>query len=531
MDLLFQRGKLPCRGSRKGALATLSAFQAERNMRKPLAILCLAALLLGSAGPILGQTVPVAPAAQAPSVIPAPQPAPMAQTAPRLVPVGPRVVSGRSVAGPVRVLEARNAGEIRVALNKSQVLELDQPYAEVSVGNPAVADVVPISTRSVYVFGKQPGTTNLTLTGQGGRVIAVVDLVVSQDVESLRERLAELMPNEPIEVRPASDGVVLSGTVSSPDRLTQALAVASRYAPEKVTNLLKVAGTQQVMLAVRFAEVQRSVVKQLGVSNLIQYDGGTVDFALQSGDGRSVDPLSFAAAALGISSGDFRLNTLIDALEERGVVKVLAEPNLIALSGGTAKFLAGGEFPIPVDQDDDGITVEFKEFGVGLSFTPTVLGSDLVNLELFTEVSAIDPSVSIRISQLDIPGLRTRRAKTTVELKNGQSFAIAGLLSDDFRDSVRALPGLGNLPVLGQLFRSNGFRSEQTELVVVVTPYMVQPQAVANLKLPTDSFVPPSTGDLFLFGRTEGVLPQWRQGNAGALPSGGLSGQHGYILQ
>jgi pilus assembly protein CpaC len=286
------------------------------------------------------------------------------------------------------------------------------------------------------------------------------------------------------------------------------------------------------MLAVRFAEISRTVVKQLGVSNLARFQSGDVDVVLDSGDGPSIDPLAFGLTSIAAQIGDLTLSTLIDALEERGVVKILAEPNLIALSGGTAKFLAGGEFPIPVDQNDDDISIEFKEFGISLSFTPTVLGRDLVNLELFTEVSNIDPELSIRVGIVEVPGLRTRRAKTTVELRNGQSFAIAGLLSDDFRDNVRALPLLGSLPILGQLFRSNGFRTQQTELVVVITPYLVQPQPVANLQLPTDGFLPPTTADLFLFGRVEGVQPQWREGGAAAPgQTGGLSGQHGYILQ
>jgi pilus assembly protein CpaC len=312
--------------------------------------------------------------------------------------------------------------------------------------------------------------------------------------------------------------------------LAEAVAIAGRFAPERVTSLLKVAGNQQVMLAVRFAEVSRSVVKQLGVGNLLQFRNGDVDILLDSGDGPSFDPLSFGLASLGIAAGDLRLNTLIDALEERGLVKVLAEPNLMALSGGSAKFLAGGEFPIPVGQDDNEVTIEFKEFGISLSFTPTVLGRDLINLDLFTEVSAVDPTLSIRLGLVQVPGLRTRRARTTVELENGQSFAIAGLLSDDFRDSVRALPVLGDLPILGQLFRSNGFRAEQTELVVVVTPYLVRPQPVARLRLPTDGFVPPTTADLFLFGRTEGAAPA-QPGAGPALSGGGLAGQHGYILQ
>jgi pilus assembly protein CpaC len=233
------------------------------------------------------------------------------------------------------------------------------------------------------------------------------------------------------------------------------------------------------------------------------------------------------------------LNVVLDALEEKGVVRTLAEPNLIALSGDTASFLAGGEFPIPVGQDVDGnsvdITIEFKPFGVSLSFTPTVIGDELVNLELFTEVSDIDPTTAIRINNLSIPGLTTRRARTTVELRNGQGFAIAGLLRDDFEDTVRAYPLLGNVPVLGQLFRSNGYKLDQTELVVVVTPYLVKPAAPTALLAPTDLFQAPSDAELFgegkAFGETAGYDPSNSADQLGRRSAAGIVGQHGYILR
>jgi pilus assembly protein CpaC len=448
----------------------------------------------------------------------------------------PAATDASGVRSPVRVRDQVRAGELLVPINKSQVIEVDRAFAEVSVGNPAVADVVPLTRRTLYVFGKQLGTTSLTITDDGGDLIAVVDLVVSYDVEGLRAQLFELLPGQRVEVRPASDGLVLSGRLSNASSVQRALALAERYAPGKITNLMEVTGNQQVMLAVRFAEVSREVIKQLGAQTDFLFANGDVAIATDFGDTPPIDPLSFGSAAFALQTGDIALDVIFDALEQRGVVTTLAEPNLIALSGDTASFLAGGEFPIPVEQDNDGgITVEFKPFGVSLSFTPTVLGSDLVNLEMFTEVSDIDRSTSVQINDLVIPGLTTRRARTTVELRNGQGFAIAGLLRDDFEDTVRQYPVLGDIPVLGQLFRSNGYQLDQSELVVIVTPYLVQPAAPMALLTPTDVFQAPSDAELFLQGREFGAGAGYDPSNSADRLSrraaAGIVGPHGYILR
>ncbi|MDH3661116.1 MAG: type II and III secretion system protein family protein [Alphaproteobacteria bacterium] len=432
-----------------------------------------------------------------------------------------------------------HAGEVVVPINKSQIIEVDQNVAEVSIGNSEIADVVPLTQRRIYVFGKQLGVTSLTLTGRGGKVIAVVDLAVSFDIDGLKTQLFELVPDQTIEIRPANDGIVLSGQVKSAGQLAHVLAMAERYAPERVTNLLEVTDNQQVMLAVRFAEVQRNVVKQLGFSNLFTVDGSDASGFLFNGDGPSLDPRTFGLANLSTTFGDFSLDFLLDALEEKGVVKTLAEPNLIALSGDSARFLAGGEFPIPVgrDEKDSGqieVTIAFKEFGVSLSFTPTVISEDLVNLELFTEVSEIDPKTSILFDDLVIPGLKVRRAKTTIELGDAQSFAIAGLLQEGFEDAVRQFPVLGDVPVLGTLFRSTEFQTGQTELVMIVTPHLVQPRTKEELITPGDLFVPPSDAELFLLGRIEGDRPDDPTSPAGRLSrrgAVGIVGPYGYILK
>lgn len=463
----------------------------------------------------------------------------VAQTTPRqLTPATPLTLAAPSgpagLTGAVRSTDAQRAGELLVPLDKSRVIEVDRAFREVSIGNSEIADVVPLTQRTLYVFGRSLGSTSLTITNAQGGVIAVVDIVVSYDLDGLKAQLFELVPGETIEVRPASDGLVLSGLVSTAARMQRAVALAERYAPGRVTNLMQVTGNQQVMLAVRFAEVAREVVKQLGANTNILFENGDVSVFGGFGSGPIVDPLSFGAAGLALTTGDIALNVVLDALEQQGVVKTLAEPNLIALSGDTASFLAGGEFPIPVAQNDSGsgidVTIEFKEFGVSLAFTPTVLSDDLINLELFTEVSAIDPQSSVVFDNLRIPGLTTRRARTTVELGDGQSFAIAGLLRDDFSNALRKYPFLGDVPLLGNLFKSQNYQLNQTELVVIVTPYLVQPAPRTALRSPTDFFVAPNDAEFFLQGQVFGTppTPADQLGRSGAA---GVVGPYGYILR
>lgn len=444
-----------------------------------------------------------------------------------------------------------HAGDMTVPVHKSQVLRLSRPYVELAVGNSEIADVLPLTDRSIYVLGKALGSTNLSVYGRGKQLLAVVDLNVGHDVEGLKARLHELMPGAAIEVRAVNDSVVLSGGVASAEQAARAVAIAERYAPERVSNLLKVRGSQQVMLAVRIAEVSRTMARELGIKpNFLIGEPGDENFVFNVLDGLAtsrfgvpilgVSTTAFGVAQGQVRAGEFALDFIIDALEERGLVKVLAEPNLVALSGETAGFLAGGEFPIPVAQEADrnglAITVEFKQFGVSLAFTPTVIDEDLINLKVEPEVSQIDPTTAVTVAGFSIPGLSTRRAGTTVELRDGQSLAIAGLLQSDFQDQLQGLPGLSNLPVLGAMFRSTEFQRRETELVIIVTPKLVQPVAAGALAAPTDYFVPPSDIDLFLHGRVEapGPLPLAASGQAavlGAEAGGGVDGRYGHIVK
>ncbi len=423
--------------------------------------------------------------------------------------------------------ETRHAGEFVIPINKSQVLQIDVPFEDLLVGNSEIADVLALTDRSIYVLGKALGSTSLTIYGRDKSLIAVMDLVVSPDIDGLKLRLFELMPEENIEIRPANGSAVLSGTVSSATRLSNALAVAERFAPGLVTNLLAVEGSQQVLLKVRFAEMSRDLSKDLGF-NFDLFEG---DFLLSSGIGVPKAATTFGIASItGGSIGALGIDLFIDALEEKGLSKTLAEPNLIVLSGDTASFLAGGEFPIQVVDDDD-VSVEFKDFGVSLAFTPTVLDDGLINLVVNPEVSLISELIQLTGGG-EAPRLSTRRASTTVELRDGQSFAIAGLIQDSFIDNIQQIPLLGEIPILGALFRSSNFERRETELVIIVEVHLVKPAPIGSLASPIDNFIPPSESDIWLFGLLE--APGSGIPAAGALSAegaGGIDGHYGHIIK
>jgi pilus assembly protein CpaC len=438
----------------------------------------------------------------------------------------------------VSVAEGIHAGELDVPVNKSQVLRTDRPYSKALIGNPDIADVLPLTNNSVYVLGKKAGTTSLTLYDRGNHLIAVVDVVVGPDVVSLRRELSDMIPAQDISARMSNDSIVLEGVVPNAVAADRAVQVADTYAPGKVVNLLSIGSSQQVMLEVRFAEIKRSALKQLGLNWDVMSCGSPPCSNLNGviGNGTSTHPFtdpntgevigsqilhgaitdSFAIISRTFRAFGQNFNVTLDALERKGAVSTLAEPTLVALSGETASFLAGGEFPVPVVQGNGGggngggstaITVEWKPFGVSLAFTPTVLADGVINMVVAPEVSSIDPSASLVINNITIPGLQTRRAKSVVEMRDGESFALAGLIRKDFSDTVRQVPLLGSIPIIGALFRSTGFQHEETELVIIVTPHLVRPVPAGTLKLPTDRVGPPNEGDLFINGRTDTGVP------------------------
>ena len=446
------------------------------------------------------------------------------------------LVAAQPASAQVSVAEGVHAGELAVPVNKSQVLRTERPYAKALIGNPDIADVLPLTDESLYVLGKKTGTTSLTIYDRSNRLMAVVDVVVGPDVTTLKRQLSELMPANEVGARISNDSIILEGVVSSAPEADRAVQIAETYAPGKVVNLLSIGSSQQVMLEVRFAEVKRSALKQIGVGWFAGSDAGKFQGAI--GGGASVTPitdpdtgevlssqitLGSIVDSFGILSRTFRalgtnFNVTLDALERKGAITTLAEPTLVALSGETASFLAGGEFPVPVVQsggasggsgNGGGIafTVEWKPFGVSLAFTPTVLADGVISLVVAPEVSSIDPTATVVINNLRIPGLQTRKAKTVIELRDGESFALAGLLRKDFQDTIRQVPFLGSLPIIGTLFRSTGFQHEETELVIVVTPRLVRPVRAGALKVPTDRVGPPNEADLFLNGRTDTGVP------------------------
>jgi pilus assembly protein CpaC len=452
--------------------------------------------------------------------------------------------------------------DVTVAVGKAAVLRFDKPIVDVLVGDPETADIIPLTDRSIYVIGKAVGGTSITLFARGKQLVGVVDLNVSYDLLGLKKRLYDMMPNEQIEVRADGPAIILSGSLSNAEVASKASALAANFAGKEggVVNMTTIKQSQQVMLAVRFAEVKRSALKDVGISTDVFFNSGKEIGGVQSGrqiaqnylpvqtfgqDGSFIlDPQKFAAAFGKFAIGDVNFDLLLDALEKKGIVSVLAEPNLIAVSGQPASFLAGGEFPVPVAVDDSSangrrIGIEFKEFGVRLSFTPTVLG-ETINLLVEPEVSEIDPQNSIVINGFNIPGLTTRRTRTTVDLKNGQSFSIAGMLQRRFIDDIDQMPGIGDVPVLGALARSASYKREDTELAIVITAYLVEPSTPTELSTPYDHLVRPHELELFLLGRTEGS--EWLNGpsaarrasaTAGATADAGVGvdGPIGYVVK
>ncbi|WP_417257944.1 type II and III secretion system protein family protein [Celeribacter sp.] len=450
----------------------------------------------------------------------------------------------------LRVMTGAPSGTLNVPMNRAVVVESDEPFAEISVANAEIADISTLSDRSIYVLGRAPGRTTMTLLSPDGSLITNVQIQVTPDITEFKERLRQIMPGEGIEVRTANDGIVLSGIISSVTRMERAVELAERYAPGRVSNLLNIGGTQQVMLKVRFAEMARSVSKNLSSSvgflndiNVIDPATGAIDPSTNWSGGSTgtmlsnglTGPLNAKEDALGAikfggSLGGVELAVVLEAMEQKGVVRTLAEPNLTALSGQQAKFLAGGEYPIPV-QTEDGIAIEYKPFGVELEFIPRVVNGDQINLELKAAVSGIDSTVNYSSNGFSLNSFKRREASTTVEMRDGQSFAIAGLLQDDFQDLNGQVPWLGDIPVLGALFRSMDYQRAQSELVIIVTPHLVSPTSGAALALPTDRVRIPTEAEMFLFGKTFGGNTKPQSGGAGEVAKQDFQGSYGYVME
>jgi pilus assembly protein CpaC len=449
---------------------------------------------------------------------------------------------------------ASEVQSFELGVGKSKVVDLTTPIKRASLANPEVADTVVLSPKQIYLTGKSVGVTTLTLWKENGELFSAFDVTVSPDLTQLREQLHKMLPDEKdISVMATHDHVTLSGTISNLARQSRALEIAEPYAPKKVVNLLQVGGAQQVMLEVRVAEMDRNLTRRIGVNMSGVGQGGNFGLtALNSitsltGPGTTLSGtasgpleqlLSGAVNALvKFQTGDITWTGFIDALKQEDVVKVLAKPTLVAVSGQEAQFLSGGEFPFPVPQTLGIVTIQYKKFGVGLSFTPTVLANNRISMAVAPEVSELDFANALQFQGFLIPTIATRRATTVVELADGQSFAIAGLLRDNVREQVQKFPVLGDIPVLGALFRSSRFVKNQTELVIIVTPHFVKPMDVAQLALPTDTFVEPNDWEFYLMGWTDGLgyAPQAKQARDGRLAettvSRRLDGNFGHMVQ
>jgi pilus assembly protein CpaC len=452
----------------------------------------------------------------------------------------PAVAQTSSV--PRQRIEQLATRPVTLGVGKSLPIELPRDARDVIVANPAIANAVVRSARRVFLIGVAVGQTNVFFLDAEGKQIAGYDIEVGRDLGALRQALRSLLPGSSLEVRAVNDAVMISGQVATPLEMQQAVEVASRLVGDekKVVNAIAIRGRDQVHLKVTVAEIQRTAIKQLGV-NLQAFDptssltgatgnlgnaGGFVYGLLTQGrfNVNNIEPAN--AGVFGTRVGNNVFTSTVRAFEETGMARTLAEPTLTAISGEQAKFLAGGEFPIPAGRDNQGnISLEFKPFGVGLAFTPVVLSEGRISLRVGVEVSELSNDFSLRLQSLTVPGLKTRRADTTVELPSGGSIVMAGLLQEQSRQAVNGLPGMLSIPVLGALFRSRDYQRGETELVVIVTPYIVRPVSANQLARPDDNYRDASDPVSVLIGRLNRIY-----GTAGAPPPNGrFNGPVGFI--
>ncbi len=461
-----------------------------------------------------------------------------------------RVSAAAPAARPAPASSATRLGTghevLSIERGKGVLLRLKRAASDIFVADPRIADVQVKSPRLIYVLGKAAGVTSLYALSADDRPVYAAQLVVATDPVPLETLLKEALPNAMIDVRLAPGVAVLEGIAASPEDAEAAERYARQYLKMEVANRIRVTQPTQINLRVKFAEVGRQTLKQLGVNWQSLFDLGSNTMiglatgrdilAGRPGIGNIGGPLAGllrdpnATDSLSISrlGNNVDLNAVIDALENHGLVTVLAEPNLTAVSGETAKFLAGGEFPVPVPQSLGQLAIEFRQFGVQLAFTPIVHADNKITLRVAPEVSQLSNNGAVTISGISVPALSTRRVETTVELASGQSFAIAGLLQNTITQDLRKFPGLGDLPILGALFRSDRFQHQESELVVVVTPYVVRPVDAKRLALPTDGLQVPSDVEQFLKGRTVKYAPRALDMPGGDKARPTLTGRAGF---
>jgi pilus assembly protein CpaC len=451
---------------------------------------------------------------------------------------------------------------VKLGLNKSVIVDLPRDARDVLVSNPEVANAVMRTNRRIYLTGVKVGQTNIIVFDRAGQQIVSVELEVERDSRTLAAMLTRLIPGSTIDVEVVSDNIVLSGSVRNAADARRAQDIANIFAngganaqpsstsgasgaggtsitidnqqetpASSVVNLLTIEGEDQVHLKVTVAEVNRNTIKQLGIEWDAEFSIDDIVFGALT---QAVFPINQTlpsnSAGFGWNDGSSHVFGTIQALEEAGVLRTLAEPTLTAISGEQASFLAGGEFPVPVAGETDGqgqtVTVEFKPFGVSLAFVPVVLSEGRISLRVKTEVSELSNEGAVTLSDLTIPALKVRRAETTMELPSGGSLVMGGLIRDDIRQAINGVPGLKNLPVLGALFRSRDFLRQETELVIIVTPYLVKPVGRPALARPDDGFSASTDSNAILLGHLNSIY-----GGPGNAPTGNYQGHYGYIYE
>jgi pilus assembly protein CpaC len=451
----------------------------------------------------------------------------------------PVLASDYRVAASIAADGQLNARSLALGIGKSVVIDLPRDVKDVLVADPKIANAVVRSAQRAYIIGAAVGQTNIVFFDAAGQQIAAYDIAVTRDLNGIRAALKQMLPNADIRIEGLGDGVMLSGSAASPVEAQQAGELAARLAggSEKVVNSITVRGRDQVLLKVTVAEVSRSIIKQMGVdlSGSLNYGTAVVNFNNTNpftANGQALVGGNVITTAFGSTPS---VQATIRAMESAGVVRTLAEPNLTAISGESATFIAGGEFPVPT-----GVTcqttaagavgqcapsIAFKKFGISLNFTPIVLTEGRISLRVMTEVSEVSNDNSINVSGLTIPSIKTRRAETTLEIPSGGAMAMAGLIQDQTKQAINGLPGLSSLPVLGALFRSRDYVNNQTELMVLVTPLIVRAVAQKDLSRPDDGFAAASDPQADLLGSINRIY-----GAPGRVePSQNYHGTYGFI--
>jgi pilus assembly protein CpaC len=428
---------------------------------------------------------------------------------------------------------------LALGVGKSVVVDLPRDIKDVLVADPKIANAVIPSTQRAYIIGAAVGQTNIVFFDSAGVQMAAYDIAVKRDLNGVRAALRQALPYAGVQIEGVGDGVILTGSVSSPIEAQQAGDLAARLvgSPEKVVNSIAVRGRDQVMLKVTVAEVRREIIKQMGVDLSASMNYGTAVVNFNNSNpftalGRSLVSDNFASLS---TKGLPSVNATLRAMESAGVMRTLAEPNLTAISGESATFIAGGEFPVPAGYSCDPVThvcttqISFKKFGISLNFTPVVLSEGRISLRVMTEVSELSNDNAITLNQsgnsLTVPSIKTRRAETTLEIPSGGSMAMAGLIQEQTKQAINGLPGIDQLPVLGQLFRSQDYVNNQTELMVLVTPYVVRAVAQQELSRPDDGFASASDPQALLLGRINRIYGVPGRGE----PVGSYRGTYGFI--